>query len=303
MVENTGWLENYDADEKIDQLKNIEERTEQNQRDLSEILRRDPSTRNFLRVYSIVEALRVKERGPGNSLKNDYEGSALFGHILDSMAPNATVLEVGCGDGELCEILNKKGFKVMGIDCASSSVELARARLGMEKQNDIAQLDCRKMKDVRDEAFDYVISNQVVEHVGLSGFCAHLEHVQRILKKNGKYFISCPSALRSAEVGDLHIKNYYFREMVQIAKMLGFETRMIFGVKGKILTLPSVMNPFIVFYEQLLRLTRLNLIFNYLDILFLCLPMHVVFTKTFSNEENMGKRERITKMQGQGLYR
>lgn len=60
------------------------------------------------------------------------------GPLLDSLAdrahlgPGVVVLEVGCGTGQLTELLCVRGCQVTGIDVSGSMVEAARLRLGHE---------------------------------------------------------------------------------------------------------------------------------------------------------------------------
>ncbi|HEU4521674.1 MAG TPA: class I SAM-dependent methyltransferase [Thermoanaerobaculia bacterium] len=48
--------------------------------------------------------------------------------VLRWLPPAASVLEVGCGDGELAEELQKRGFRVIGIDSDPEAVDAARRR-------------------------------------------------------------------------------------------------------------------------------------------------------------------------------
>jgi len=299
------YTEKYQADLLIENLKTLEKRTEENQRELSEILRRDPSPENFIKVYSIVESLHLKEGEGKKIFKTDYRNDPYIDYICSKMKPNSTILEVGCGDGQLCNIFSEKGHNVLGIDSARECISIADGHkdIGGNLKCAFEMFDCRNLKDIKSEYFDYMVSNHVIEHLGLSGFISHLEHASRILKKQGKYFITCPSALRSANEGDLHIKIFYYSELIQIAKMLGFNIELIIGFKGRYITLPSYFNLFVSAYEQFLRLTRLNLLFNYFDIYVLCVPISVILTKIDSNMERIERRKKITEMQRRGWYR
>ena len=145
------------------------------------------------------------------------------------------------------------------------------------------------------------MSTEVVEHLGLPGFVLHMDQLRRVLKAGGKYFVTTPSALISGTEADLHIRMYYYREMCQIGRLLGFETQYIFSFRNSIIVaLPSLLNPLVRLYESCLRVTRLNLLINKLGITFLCLPMAVIFTKKHGLADI---RERRGKLRDQGFYR
>jgi SAM-dependent methyltransferase len=48
--------------------------------------------------------------------------------VAATLAPGASVIEVGCGDGELAAVLQTLGFAVVGLDADAACVERARAR-------------------------------------------------------------------------------------------------------------------------------------------------------------------------------
>ncbi|MCH8004058.1 MAG: class I SAM-dependent methyltransferase [Nanoarchaeota archaeon] len=93
------------------------------------------------------------------------------------------ILDVGCGSGYLGSVLHKKSKKYVGIDFA----------------------DERKVKDFvfirtdainipfRNNSFDIVICNHVIEHVRDQKKLLH--EINRLLKKDGICYITCPNKL------------------------------------------------------------------------------------------------------------
>jgi trans-aconitate 2-methyltransferase len=82
---------------------------------------------------------------------------------LDSLAPNATVLDVGCGTGRVTEALLDlvpRG-RVLAIDASAEMVELARRRLGDRAKvwrQDVLELDL-------DEPVDAIVSTAALHWV------------------------------------------------------------------------------------------------------------------------------------------
>ena len=71
-----------------------------------------------------------------------------------------TVLDVGCGTGALCAVLNSKGLTVTGIDPAVKMLELAK---GKSENNRITFLHANVLEGLpfEDKAFDISIASYV----------------------------------------------------------------------------------------------------------------------------------------------
>jgi methionine biosynthesis protein MetW len=86
--------------------------------------------------------------------RSDY---AIIGEIVE---PNARVLDLGCGDGELLQWLAaKKGVDARGVEISGAKVQRAIARGVSAYQGDIDQ----GLADYPDYAFDYVILSQTLQ--------------------------------------------------------------------------------------------------------------------------------------------
>jgi 2-polyprenyl-3-methyl-5-hydroxy-6-metoxy-1,4-benzoquinol methylase len=101
------------------------------------------------------------------------------------------VLDLGCGNGVLCGVLNKNGVDVVGIDHDDNGIAIAKSkhpnipfyRYGVQ---DAPQ----KLLDDVGEGFDLVVSTEVIEHLYspqmLINFANHC------LNENGKLVITTP---------------------------------------------------------------------------------------------------------------
>lgn len=100
---------------------------------------------------------------------------------------NGMLLDVGCNDGEFTlQIGDLIGAKnIFGIEKNDIAIEKAKKR-GIKIFNlDISE---KIWKDVPDNSFDLVISNQVIEH--LFDVDNYLKNIYRITKPNGKVIIA-----------------------------------------------------------------------------------------------------------------
>ncbi len=89
-----------------------------------------------------------------------------FADILDnSIDYNSSVLEVGCGTGQLSLFLKRFNRKLVGIDLSIPSLELANK---FKIRNEIDNVTFLKMNIFnlyfKEAVFDYVISNGVLHH-------------------------------------------------------------------------------------------------------------------------------------------
>jgi ubiquinone/menaquinone biosynthesis C-methylase UbiE len=99
-----------------------------------------------------------------------------------------TLLEVGTGSGGIASYFanhTKKKINVKAVDVVDNRL----VRDGFEFQ---------LVKDVnlpfQDESFDIVITNHVIEHVGLyDDQINHLKELSRVLKKDGKGYLAVPN--------------------------------------------------------------------------------------------------------------
>src|SRR5687767_13608952 len=79
-----------------------------------------------------------------------------FNHLLDALPPGATVLELGCGPGNVVKYLKTKraDLQILGIDLAPAMIEAAK------KENpgvEFKQLDIRNAGEI-EGSFNAVIA-------------------------------------------------------------------------------------------------------------------------------------------------
>jgi trans-aconitate 2-methyltransferase len=82
---------------------------------------------------------------------------------LEGIAPDATVIDVGCGTGRVTEELTKlvPQGRVLAVDASPDMVELARQRLG-----DRAEVSCQDVLDLNlDEPVDAIFSTATLHWV------------------------------------------------------------------------------------------------------------------------------------------
>ncbi len=84
--------------------------------------------------------------------------------LVRRIPPDAAVLEVGCGSGQLAQLLLERGLRdYTGFDFSAEAIALARARV---PQAHFEVDDARSTRLFADATYDVVVCTEVLEHVG-----------------------------------------------------------------------------------------------------------------------------------------
>ena len=100
--------------------------------------------------------------------------------------PRADVVEIGIGDGSFLRKVQDLGYNCMGVDFLDENLKIARKK-GLKVLN----ADLNRKLPFKNESFEYVIALEVLEHVFKLENA--LSEIARILKKDGRAFISVPN--------------------------------------------------------------------------------------------------------------
>jgi ubiquinone/menaquinone biosynthesis C-methylase UbiE len=122
---------------------------------------------------------------PANDIigRNAFPGEEFFSFL----APSDSVLDLGCGTGELSLFLIQNRFKVVGVDINQEAIEKNRA----SKEGEYLVADIRNGLPFKDESFDaitisFVLVN-IVPHEERQKVVAEL---YRVLRKGGIIWVN-----------------------------------------------------------------------------------------------------------------
>ena len=91
------------------------------------------------------------------------------------------VLDVGCGIGTYCNEAWRRGFEVVGVDFSKYALKHVKC---------YKVLASAEYLPFRSRCFDYVVALEVLEH--LDDMVKGIEEIKRVVKANGRIFVSIP---------------------------------------------------------------------------------------------------------------
>ena len=109
--------------------------------------------------------------------------------FLDNLGSGDSVLDIGCGNGELAYDVALKAKSVTAIDIDGKKIAAAKARY---PAGNIRYLHGDALKDLPDEKFDVIILSNVLEHIR-----DRVEFLAGIKGKAGRLLIRVPMIDRS----------------------------------------------------------------------------------------------------------
>jgi SAM-dependent methyltransferase len=148
------------------------------------------------------------------------------------MPEPADVFEVGSGRAALLRELVRRGHR-----CVATEITQERGSKHLAESDGLQWhiTDGVHLASFEpEEAFDVVISTQVIEHFHPDDLSTHLEHARRILRPRGRYLFDTPH--RSSGPHDLsrvfdfdraefmHLKEYTYEELASALSTAGFDT-------------------------------------------------------------------------------
>lgn len=123
------------------------------------------------------------------------------------LEPGMRLLDIGCGWGSLVQYAAEThDIDAVGLTISQEQARLARARCrGLPVE--IRYQDYRELKD---EAFDRVVSVGMFEHVGHKNYPEYMRIAHQALKKDGLHLLHTIGRGRSSTVADPWISRYIF---------------------------------------------------------------------------------------------
>jgi len=137
----------------------------------------------------------------------DDEMSLQFINAIELLRQSDTILEIGCGSGNLCNELIQLGFKnIIGTDISNAALNYGHQKY---EHLDLRLMDATCL-EFPDNTFEAVLSFDLVEHIPAVN--CHLAEVYRVLKPGGKYLFQTPNLFSNAIFCTIKFRGFSWRK-------------------------------------------------------------------------------------------
>jgi len=112
-----------------------------------------------------------------------------FERVRRDLHCNGPIIDLGCGRGELLEVLREQDFNVIGIDQNDLQLDAAR-QLGLPVINDDA---LAYLKTLEDESVLAITGIHIAEHLPFPVLVSFMQEIVRVLKRGGLLLFETPN--------------------------------------------------------------------------------------------------------------
>jgi SAM-dependent methyltransferase len=177
-------------------------------------------------VQSLLETFyyRLEERFRGT--RDEIKRSLLIYRndlraARDRVGVSGPVVDIGCGRGELLEVLGEEKFQAIGVDSNAIQLDAARRRGAVIVHADAFEY----LRGLEDESVLAVTGIHIVEHIPFPALVCLMQQVVRVLKKGGVALFETPNP-RNLIVGatTFHLDPTHIRQLPPEVMKVLFET-------------------------------------------------------------------------------
>ncbi len=156
--------------------------------------------------------------------------TAKYARLFDKLAVCAGdhVLEIGCGWGGFAEYAALRGVRVTGVSLSREQLTYANQRLsklGLSHMVDLRYQDYRDIRVAEGQAFDAIVSIEMIEAVGESFWPSYFQQLHDLVKPNGQI------ALQAITIDESRFEGYrsstdFIQQYIFPGGMLASPTRL-----------------------------------------------------------------------------
>jgi 2-polyprenyl-3-methyl-5-hydroxy-6-metoxy-1,4-benzoquinol methylase len=139
---------------------------------------------------------------------------------------SGNLLEVGCGEGRGVEMMIGKATQFTAIDKIEDALQVLRGKF---PTGTFLSMNIPPFGDLKDNAYDCVISFQVIEHIENDSL--YLKEIHRVLKPGGVALLTTPNRKLSLSRNPWHVREYLADELKSLAAKI-FKQAEMKGISG-----------------------------------------------------------------------
>lgn len=144
-------------------------------------------------IYSNYNSTHSQRLYGANSLEKIRRHFPAWNYYFSSILPlekSASILDLGCGDGNFVYWLNSSGYvNARGVDISSQQINAGKS-MGISA---IEVSDIKTFLSTKKESFDFIVMRDVIEHFTRDEVFEILELVNASLKPGGSIMIQVPN--------------------------------------------------------------------------------------------------------------
>lgn len=136
------------------------------------------------------------------------------------------LLEVGCGEGRGIDVLTEVCDSYTGLDKIDEVIETLTSQY---PDHTFLQASIPPINGMPDNAFDSVVSFQVIEHIRNDRL--YLSEIHRLLKPGGIALLTTPNIRKTLTRNPWHVREYTGEQLEELAKPI-FSQVTVRGIAG-----------------------------------------------------------------------
>lgn len=141
-----------------------------------------------------------------NEAKNDWNDKRYVDRFISYLPSNSSILDIGCGTGELLEYFSSLGFKTTGIDISQKMVDISKKRVVNSLVLKMSLYDIFKIH----ECYDAVVATFLFVHIPKEKICDVIKSINDKLKKGGIFFTVFTTSLKEGLQEEILDNNYKY---------------------------------------------------------------------------------------------
>ena len=156
----------------------------------------DPTLNERQADYSIYDSLYESARNLGwpgwGGDDRVAKGPEKLKYILSKshVPKRGRALELGCGEGHLCRLLETRGFEATGVDISGVAIGWAREKAAEASTARYVQADLCAPDVLPEERFDLIVDGNCLHCIIGDDRVQFLRNARRLLADGGVFFIS-----------------------------------------------------------------------------------------------------------------
>jgi len=158
-------------------------------------VRKTLSSVDLVKLYDQEYACRIKNHAVVRKVGPfgiNYYNEFVFNYLNAKKDKNASILDIGCGSGELSLALAFIGYKVHGIDFSKNAVQNALEKRDKYMFANAPSFESREVMSIAGK-YDYLVLSDVIEHLSWSESEEALQKCRTLLSKGGELLIHTPN--------------------------------------------------------------------------------------------------------------